>query len=184
MKPQLTPDLSLILSNHRDWLRLVHTKKAPLTEQERQLRGDLSGLEIKDYRFSYLDLSYMTLERTHFEGCTFVQAALKGVWALDVHFDNCLMQETLLCNVYGKRADFTGSDLRGSDLSHSFWIEADFTDADLKGVKAVGGFFQGASFEDAKLDGTIDIQYARLDADGWKSIKRMTPGYLEIPDRG
>ena len=174
MPTKLTPNLSLILSNHRDWLRLVHTKKSPLTEQERQLRGDLSGLEIKDYRFSYLDLSYMTLERTHFEGCTFVQSALKGVWALDVHFDTCLMQETLLCNIYGKRADFTGSNLSGSDLSHSFLLDADFTDVDLTGVKAVGGFFQGASFEDAKLDGSMETQFSRFDSDVWDRIERVS----------
>jgi len=157
----LKPNLPTILSNHQEWLRLVHHHDKPLTEEQRSLRGDISGLRFSQEDFSDRDLSYMKMENTHFGGCTFVNSTLKGVWALDVYFDECEFVQTTLSHAYGKRAEFSGSTLIHSDLSHSFWVDADFGQASFDDVLAIGAFFQGAAFEETVIK-DADFRFSHL----------------------
>ncbi len=161
MLSQLKPNLPTILSKHQEWLRLVHRSQSALTEDQRNLRGDISGLRLKHEIFSNCDLSYMNLENTHFEGCTFINSTLKGVWALDVYFDECEFVETNLSHAYGKRAEFSGSTLIHSDLSHSVWVDADFGQANFSDVLAIGAFFQGATFEETVIK-DADFRFSHL----------------------
>ncbi len=161
MKFQLKPNLPTILSNHQEWLRLVHRSQSALTEEQRNLRGDISGLRLKQETFSNCDLSYMNLENTHFEGCSFINSTLKGVWALDAYFDECEFVETDLSHAYGKRAEFSGSTLEHSDLSHSVWVDADFGQTSFSEVRAIGAFFQGATFEEMIIK-DADFRFSHL----------------------
>jgi uncharacterized protein YjbI with pentapeptide repeats len=161
MPTQLKSDLSRILSQHQEWLRLVRHHDRPLTEEQRGLRGDISGLRLTHETFASCDLSYMKMENTHFEGCTFINSTLKGVWALDVYFDECEFIQTNLSHAYGKRAEFSGSTLIYSDLSHSVWVDADFGQANFSDVLAIGSFFQGASFEETSIK-QVDFRFAHL----------------------
>ncbi len=161
MPTQSKIDLSSILGKHQEWLRLVHHHDKPLTEEQRSLRGDISGLRFKDQEFSNCDLSYMKMENTHFEGCTFINSTLEGVWALDVYFDECEFVQTNLSHAYGKRAEFSGSTLIHSDLSHSVWVDADFGQANFSDVLAIGSFFQGATFEETIIQ-EMDFRFAHL----------------------
>ena len=170
MPTPLKPDISSVLAKHQEWLRLVHHHDKPLTEDQRNLRGNISGLRFSHEDFSNRDLSYMKMENTHFVGCTFSRSILKGVWALDIHFDECLMVETNLSNAYDKRAEFSGSTLTSSDLSHSVWCDADFGDADLSDIKAIGSFFQGASLGDVTLTRNSDFSFSHLCQEDWKKI--------------
>ncbi len=153
------PNLPDLLAKHQEWLRLVHSNQAPLTEDQRNLRGDISGLRLSREDFSDRDLSYMKMENTHFEECIFINSTLKGVWALDVYFDGCEFIETNLSNAYGKRAEFCGSTLSHSDLSHSVWVDADFGQANLSDVLAIGAFFEGATFEETAIK-NADFRFA------------------------
>ena len=101
MTYQTRQHIPTILSNHQEWLRLVMSNQFPLTENERNLRGDISGLEFEDTDFSDCDLSYMNLENTTFTNCKFINTNLKGAWACYASFENCLMILTNLRNVYG-----------------------------------------------------------------------------------
>ncbi len=161
MPTQSKIDLSSILGKHQEWLRLVHHHDKPLTEEQRSLRGDISGLRFKDQDFSNCDFSYMKMENTHFEGCAFINSTLKGVWALDAYFDECEFLETDLSHAYGKRAEFSGSTLIHSDLSHSVWVDADFGHANFSGVLAIGSFFQGATFEETIIK-DADFRFSHL----------------------
>ena len=162
MPTQLKPNLPDLLAKHQEWLRLVHSSQSPLTEDQRNLRGDISGLRLTNETFSNCDLSYMNLENTHFEGCTFINSTLKGVWALDAYFDACEFVETNLSHAYGKRAEFSGSTLTHSDISHSVWVDADFGQTNFSGVLAIGAFFQGATFEETIIK-NADFRYAHND---------------------
>jgi uncharacterized protein YjbI with pentapeptide repeats len=173
MLTQLTQGLSTVLAKHEEWLRLVHNNQAPLTAEQRNLRGNISGLRFSKEDFSHYDFSYMSMENTHFDKCTFINSTLKGVWALDVSFDGCLIVDTNLSNVYGKRAEFTGSTLTSSDLSSSFWMDADFTDVEMTDVNAVGCFFQGATWEETKWRGGVDVRLARFNAQDWQTIEGL-----------
>lgn len=161
MSTNLETHLQSILSKHQEWLRLVHFSQSPLTEDQRNLRGDISGLRLKQETFSNCDLSYMNLENTHFEGCSFINSTLKGVWALDAYFDECEFVETDLSHAYGKRAEFSGSTLAHSDLSHSVWVDADFGQASFSDVLAIGAFFQGATFEETIIK-DADFRFSHL----------------------
>ncbi|RZI45477.1 pentapeptide repeat-containing protein [Candidatus Finniella inopinata] len=161
MPTQLKPNLPYLLDNHQEWLRLVHNNEKILTEDQRNLRGDISGLRFSQEDFSDRDLSYMKMENTHFEGCTFFNSILKGVWALDVYFDECEFVETNLSHAYGKRAEFSGSTLIHSDLSHSVWLDADFGQANFADVLAIGAFFEGATFEETVIK-NADFRFAHL----------------------
>jgi len=171
MPTQPKPNLPDLLAKHQEWLRLVYSNQAPLTEDERNLRGDISGLRFSKEDFSHCDLSYMAMENTHFEGCTFINSTLKGVWALDVYFDDCLLIDVNFSNAYGKRAEFTGSTLTASDLSHSVWVDADFGEADMTGIKAIGSFFQGACFEDVRVIKDADFSLSHLSSKDRKEIE-------------
>jgi uncharacterized protein YjbI with pentapeptide repeats len=162
-----TINFKRVVENHQEWLRLIHTSPLPLTEEQRNLRGNLKDMKFKGEDFSDLDLSYMNLENTHFEECKFIKSSLKGAWALNAHFDKCLMILTNLSNIYGKGADFRESKLNHSDLNHSFWMDADFGYADLKGIKAEGAFFNNAEFEETNLK-HANFNFARLSQEVWK----------------
>ena len=159
MPSKAKPDLGLILMNHAEWLKLVYFNRSPLTEEQMGLRGNLDGLYVEREDFSHCDLSYMSMEGTHFENCRFFKARLKGAWALDVQFNDCILAQADLSNVYGKQADFVGSNLRDADLSHSVWLDADFMEADLTGASAVGSFFRDPPFEEAKGK-SLDMRFS------------------------
>ncbi len=48
MNFQLKQNLPSVLSKYQEWLKLVHHKQFPLIEEQRNLRGDLSGFYFKD----------------------------------------------------------------------------------------------------------------------------------------
>ena len=171
MQTQLKPNLPDLLAKHQEWLRQIHSSQSPFTEDQRNLRGDISGLRLTHETCSNCDLSYMNLENTHFEECTFINSTLKGVWALDAYFDACEFFETNLSNAYGKRAEFSGSTLTHSDISHSVWVDADFGQASFSDVMAIGAFFQGATFEETIIK-NADFRFAHNDI--------QNRGYFEV----
>lgn len=149
MYASLSEELREIISHHQQWLKLSNENPyAVLTEEEMGLRADLGMFpSLRDYDFSYVNLSYAFMDCVDFSGCNFTKANLKGVNARSTIFNDCLMISTCLRNIVGTEASFIRANLTHADLSHSFIEEANFDYAHCEDTK-----FHGTHADRAKMD--------------------------------
>lgn len=132
--------------------------------------ADLSGLQVNNKEFSFVDFSHANLSKaklqgTVFKNCKFNGANLKGANLQNTIFQGCTMQGTGLENSKGI-ADFIGcnmmyANLSNSKLDGSTFLKSLLTSANLQKASLINSTLISSSLIEASLD-SASLQRATI----------------------
>lgn len=160
MYKKLDSDALEIFANHGKWLKLVQTKKGRLSEEEMELRGDLSGFDLSGCALRQVDMSYMNLQDTDFSNSQLMGVKLKGVDAREANFSYAKLLQCDLKNGCFFHANFDHAQIDKSDLSHAFFVNANAKAARMININARGSFLMEIDAEGLMVDGgTFDYAH-------------------------
>jgi uncharacterized protein YjbI with pentapeptide repeats len=131
------------------------------------------GLHVRDTVFTRCDLSgavldRAVLERVVFDGCRLTGTVLSGATLRDVHLTACRADLLALRMASAKFLLVEDTGLRGADL-HEFTgtdvalLGCDLTGADLDRAARAGAHLHGSVLDD--VSGALSLRGARIDAD-------------------
>lgn len=112
--------------------------------------SDLSGLNLSDKRFRYLDLSYANLNGTNFKNTTFEGSIINDCDANEVNFCGVTFLNTTLNSTF-YRSLFTGIIAVKLNLSTSNFLTCDFSESDFNEVQMCESSFVLCDLRDVYL---------------------------------
>jgi Kef-type K+ transport system membrane component KefB len=125
--------------------------------EERILRGEGKGLNLKDAYLGGLDLSYLNLSGANLSGANLENANLSGANLENANLESANLRRARLKRTNLHHTNVQDADLSGADLESAEVVDADLRgasldEANLRWVNLHGSRLQGASLQEVRFN--------------------------------